>query len=412
MKNSFIYILPLFVFLVSCGNETYDNIPESEANNEEEILVTPCLDGLADGYPCLGYDLVAHLPLSVFDAQSGNDAWGWTDPLTQKEYVLMGLNTGTAFVDISQADDPIYLGILPRTNETALQGDAWRDVKVFQNHAFVVSEASNHGLQVFDLTRLRNVENPPQVFTTDAHYTEIGNAHNVVINEKTGFAYTVGSRNSYNGGPHFINILNPKAPTPAGGYGGHGYSHDAQVVSYRGPDEDYTGKEIYIGSNENELVLIDVTDKANPTPISSVTYPDYQYTHQGWFDETQKYFFVGDELDEVKKGYNTRTLVFDMSDLKNPLLHYEYLGSLSTIDHNGYVLGNTFYLANYTSGVRMIDISQIETKKMTEIGFFDTYPDHDNTTFNGVWNVYPYFDSGIIVVSDINSGLFLIQKSK
>ncbi|MBQ0740160.1 choice-of-anchor B family protein, partial [Aquimarina celericrescens] len=116
----------------------------------------------------------------------------------------------------------------------------------------IVSEASGHGLQVFDLTRLRNVANPPQTFTADTRYTEFGNAHNIVINEDSGYAYVVGAqRNSgpYKGGPRFINIQDPKNPINPGGLlsGGQGaYTHDAQVITYNGPDSDYTGKEILI----------------------------------------------------------------------------------------------------------------------------------------------------------------------
>jgi choice-of-anchor B domain-containing protein len=269
-------------------------------------------------------------------------------------------------------------------------------------------------MQVFDLTKLRNVNNPPTTFNADAHYTGFGNAHNVVVNEATGYAYAVGTQRSdaYNGGAHFINIQNPQSPQAEGGYGVDGYSHDAQVVIYNGPDTDYRGKEIYIGSNENKIAIVDVTDKNNPTHIADISYSNLGYTHQGWFTEDHTYFILGDETDEINFGFMTRTLVFDFSDLDNLQLHHTYTGPTNAIDHNGYVKGDMFYLANYTAGVRMIDISDIENKSMTEVGFFDTYPDNDISSFDGVWNVYPYFESGNIVISDSNSGLFIIKKQE
>ena len=91
-------------------------------------------------------------------------------------------------------------------------------------------------------------------------------------------------------------------------------------------------------------------------------------------------------------------------------MHMEYLGATTAIDHNGYIHEDTFYLANYTGGVRMIDVSDIDSKNMTETGYFDTYPAHDNVSFDGAWSVYPFFKSGNIVVSDINTGLYVIQK--
>lgn len=390
--------------IFSCNNETIQ--PTEEVNNGAMI---PCENGFADIYPCSDYDLMAHFPLSTFGASAGNDSWGWTDPSTGKEYVLMATNANVSFVDITDTANPVYLGNLP----TATVNSSWRDVKVYNNHAFIVSEASSHGMQVFNLTRLRNVANPPETFNSDHHFTGFGSAHNIVINEASGYAYIVGTNRGgpFAGGPLFINIQNPTVPIDEGGFREGGYSHDAQVVIYNGPDSDYVGHEILIGSNENEVVIADVTDKANPTTISTISYSNVGYTHQGWFTDDMNYFILGDELDELNIGINTRSLVFNFSDLDNPTLHSTYSGPTLAIDHNGYVKGNIYYLANYRAGVRMIDISQIDSGTMTEVGFFDTFPSNDSASFDGVWNVYPYFSSGNIVLSDINSGLFIVRKS-
>lgn len=368
-----------------------------------------CEDGMAGEYPCLGYDLLGRIDLNSFGAASANDIWGWTDPDSGKEYALIGLDNGTAFVDISDTDAMVYLGKLP----TATTNSAWRDVKVFQNHAYIGSEATAHGMQVFDLTNLRNVSDPPVTFSSDALYTAFGNSHNIVINENTGFAYPVGTaRNDlYNGGVHFVNIQDPENPLAAGGYGGSGYTHDAQVISYNGPDTDYAGSEILIGANETMVVIINVTDKDNPVNIASVQYGNIGYTHQGWFTEDQRYFILGDEADEINFGFNSRTLVFDLTDLDNPLLFTTYLGPTTAIDHNGYVKGSEFFLANYSAGVRILDISGIASMTLTETGFFDTLPANNTASFTGVWSVYPYFESGKIALSDIERGLFIIKKS-
>lgn len=368
-----------------------------------------CENGFASIYPCEGYDLMSHIPITELGGSGaeGNDSWGWTDSTTGKEYALIGTSTGSAFVDVSSPTEPILLGRLP----SATGNSIWRDIKVYNNHAFIVSEASNHGMQVFDLTRLRTVVNIPETFTADAHYTEFGSAHNIVINEDSGYAYAVGTT-TFNGGPHFVNIQNPLNPQAAGGFEDESYSHDSQVVNYNGPDSDYVGKEILISSNTDEIVIVDVTDKTNPTTISTIGYSDIGYTHQGWFTEDMKYFLLGDEIDEIDYNNNTRVIVFDLTDLDNPLFHMNYFGQSAAIDHNGYVVDNLFYQSNYTAGVRIIDITNIETNSMTEVGFFDSYPANNSTSFHGAWNVYPFFASGNIIISDIEGGLFIIHKSE
>ncbi len=414
MQKHFFFILAS-IFLLACGSDDTPAVDQSNIADPSDnggansSVAAPCENGMAGIYPCKGFDLVGNIDLDEMDAQKGNDIWGWTDASTGKEYAIIGLDNGTAFVEISHSNNIVFLGKLPSATVTS----GWRDVKVYDNHAFIVSEASNHGIQVFDLTRLRNVASPPQTFDEDARYTGLGSAHNIVINEDTGFAYVVGTDrgDAFNGGAHFINIQDPKNPIAAGGYGENGYSHDAQVVTYNGPDADYAGREIYIGANEDVVILADVTDKDNPTNISSVVYPSRSYTHQGWFTDDQKYFILGDELDEVNFGFKTRTLIFDFTDLDNPTLHDTYEGTTSAIDHNGYVKGNEYYLSNYSAGVRVLDISDIEGKSIFETHYFDTFPSSDNAQFTGVWSVYPYFSSGKIIVSDVNSGLFVIQKS-
>ena len=407
------------IFLISivsfwgCSNtiETTPYIPSIPTLTIPSSGLTPCEDGFAGVYPCSGYDLQAIVSLETFRANSGNDSWGWTDPQTGKEYAIMGLDDGTAFIDISVPDQPVYLGKLA----TATVPSSWRDVKVFQNHAFIVSEAVNHGMQVFDLTRLRDVPSK-QNFTADARFTGFGNAHNIAINEASGFAYVIGS-SLYEGGPAFIDVNDPLNPTLEGGFSDESYSHDAHIVTYNGPDQDHHGKEILFGSNSdggdnNQVVIVDVTDKSAPTLISNMSYSNGGYTHQGWLAQDHQYYYLGDELDEINYGGRTKTLVFDLEDLDNPILHHTYLGATNAIDHNGYTKNNSFFIANYTAGFREINTINIASGAMEEEGFFDTYPSNNNANFNGVWSIYPYFESGVIVISDINTGLYLVKASE
>ena len=372
------------------------------------IAQTPCINGTAGPFDCNEVDLLSQITLSTMNSVKANDSWGWTDPMDGKEYALICLNEATAFIDVSDPLDPVYLGQLPGESS---EHTTWRDVKTYNNYAFIVSEDTGHGMQVFDLTKLRNVASPPVIFSKDAYYDEFGSAHNIVINEDSGFAYAVGT-DTYSQGPHFINIQDPLNPVAAGGYAADGYCHDAQVVTYAGPDTDYTGREILFGSNENEVVIEDVNDKANVITIATIDYANFNYTHQGWLTEDQRYFILGDETDEINTGINSRTLIFDFEDLDNPQFKFAYEGPSGATDHNGYVKGDKFYLANNAAGLRIIDISDIANNNMEEIAFFDSYPTNNQAGFNGSWNVYPFFESGNIIISDRVEGMLLVRPSE
>ena len=376
-----------------------------------------CTGGVAGSYECNEIDLMAYMDKTDIGGTSNtslNDIWGWTDPTTQKEYALVGLSNGTSFVDISDAENPIYLGRLP----THTNNSTWRDIKVYNNHAFIVSEAGGHGMQVFDLTELRNVTNPPIQFTATAHYGQFGNAHNIFINEDTGFAYAVGTSTCGPGGLHIVDISNPVAPAkaacvsdPSTGRSGTGYVHDVQCVVYNGPDTEHIGKEICVGSNETNVWVADLSTKSDDSSgaktIGLGSYDDY-YTHQGWLTEDHRYFIQNDELDENNGAVNnTRTLIWDLEDLDNPTIETTYFGPTPSIDHNNYVIGNYVYMSHYTSGLRILDITDISNP--SEAAFFDVYPNNNNTSFDGTWSNYPYYGSGNIVVTSIDEGLFVLR---
>jgi choice-of-anchor B domain-containing protein len=371
---------------------------------------TICTNGFAGIYPCNKVDLMSQLSFSQIGGNNnteGSSCWGWTDPLNGKEYAIMGCTTHTAFVDITNPTAPIYLGKLNSHNNSS---SFWREMKVYNNYAYIVSEANGHGLQIFDLTRLRNVTTP-QIFTADARYSGFGNCHTITINEATGFAYCNGT-SFFQGGANVLNLQNPLNPVFVFGYPDEDYTHDSQVVIYNGPDTNYQGREIFVGANESKVVILDVTNKSNPTLISSFLYNNTGYTHQGWFTPDQKYWILGDEFDEIDFGFNSKSIIIDMTDLDNPVLKGEYFGPTAAIDHNGYCKGNDFYLANYTAGLRVINTSNITaTDTMNEIGFFDTHPENNNAIFEGAWSTYPYFPSGSIIISDINRGLFVVRKN-
>ncbi len=366
---------------------------------------TPCVNGMAAGYPCSNVDFLSFTAGSVLGGGDMNDIWGWTDPVYGTEYVLLGRTSGTAFVDISDPVNPLYLGNLPSAGSSSL----WRDIKVDGNYAYIVSEASGHGMQIFDLTKLRNVVNPPVTFTEDALYSGWGNAHNIVINEASDRAYGVGT-NTSSGGLHIVDISDPLNPVIMGDFAGDGYTHDAQVVNYIGPDAAYAGNEIAFACNENSITVIDVTDPTDAVQLSRTTY-NSQYAHQGWLTEDHKYFLSGDELDESNTGVNTTTFIWDVQDLDAPFLLGTFVSTTPAIDHNLYIKDNLCYQSNYRAGLRIASLDNIASGLMTEVGFFDVYPSGDGAGFNGTWSNYPYFASGVIAVSHIEEGLFLLSLS-
>ena len=382
-----------------------------------------CQDGKAGGFTCSNVDMVSFVSnrdLGIADGNRTNDIWGWHDQETDKEYVIVARTDGVSFVDVTDSSHPVVLGFLPRTQGTP--PTIWRDVKVYRNFALIVADgAGEHGVQVFDLTKLRNVEDPPVRFTETALYDRIHSAHNIVVNEQTGFAYVVGAGDggeTCGGASHIIDLSDPTNPAFAGcfahtgtGFQGTGYTHDAQCVVYRGPDERYLGREICFAANENVISIADLTDKDDPVILSRGSYPNPGYTHQGWLTEDQRFFYLGDELDEINGlTEGTRTLIWDVAELDDPVLVNEHVSKIEATDHNLYIRGHYMYQSNYVSGLRVVDIQDPENP--VEVGFFDTVSwTDDRAGYGGSWSNYPFLKNGVIAVTSSDEGVFFLKRS-
>jgi choice-of-anchor B domain-containing protein len=386
----------------------------------QALTATPCVAGFAGPYPCNNVDLMAFMPIASIGGGSGSDLWGWTDPVTGHEWALMGRTNGTAFVDVTDPANPVYVANLLTHTATS----SWREIKSYGNYAYIVSDNNGaHGLQIFDLTRLRSITTPPVTFTAaqaDGHYSGFGRCHDVAVDEQSGFLYCVGT-DTFSGGLHILDLSNPVNPTFAGSFAANSYIHDTQCVVYHGPDTEHAGKQLCFaanstssgGSGVDRLAIIDVTNKSAPTVISASTYAGSGFIHQGWLTEDQRYFLVDDELDETNLGHNTYTYIWDVGNLDAPVLIGTHVGPTTAIDHNQFIKGHYSYQANYTAGLRILDLSTVASGTLTEVAFFDIVPATNAASFNGSWGNYPFFASGNVIVSGISgtqtAGLFVLK---
>ncbi|KKO47428.1 sodium:calcium exchanger [Arsukibacterium ikkense] len=383
-----------------------------------------CVAGKAGVFSCDKIDLIAHLALADFSSapSSANDIWGHVDLNSGLEYALIGLNNGTAVVSLANAQQPLEVGTIAGSNTT------WRDIKVlqfyddslgrWQAYAYVSSEANN-GIQIIDLNDL-----PASVrlaatsrVTNSAHNLYISNVDyttNTAITGKQPALHLAGQPEQ-GGAVASYSLANPLQLTAnwlQSGASRSDYSHDVAsmlVTDHRASSQcDRPECLVLFDFNEQNIKLWDISDASN-LPLADFSYQLASYVHSGWWSEDKQYLFVHDELDEVQHGLNTTVRVFELSDLTAPVLAGTFTGPTRAIDHNGFVRGNRYYMSNYQRGLTILDISNPAAP--TQAGFFDTFPASDSAAFNGMWGVYPYLPSGMIIGSDINSGLYLLREN-
>lgn len=346
------------------------------------LVMLVCLPGLTQAQ--LNLSLVGSRSYSV----SLSDIWGYTDA-NGREYALVGARDGVSVVDLSDPTQPTEVGFAP--------GDPsiWRDIKVWGDYAYVTCDQGDDGLMVIDLSNLPNGITyylyRPELTLPSATDT-LERAHNIWIDEN-GIAYVSGANVGNRGVLFFDVATTPGTPVYLGAVDAE-YAHDCFA---RG-DTLYTA-DIYGGY----FSVYDVSNKATPVFLGSQTTPSL-FAHNLWLSDDSRTLFTTDEKPDAFVG------AYDVSDPSNiqELDRFRPDSTLGqgVIPHNVHVWDDYLIISYYTDGCIIVDASR--PHNLIEVGNFDTYLPA-NTGFNGAWGAYPYFPSGLVAISDIGNGLYILQ---
>jgi choice-of-anchor B domain-containing protein len=391
---------------------------------EKSHAAAPCVGNVSAGFPCQSISLLSHLAFQDLAPTSarGNDIWGFTDLNTNREYAFYGMENGVAILDITDPVNPVQVGSPTGSSTT------WRDIEVYQvfdasaqrwrSYAYITADAVTDPLILLDLSGLPNAVERVN-FTSDhraAHTNYMLNADFTYGISQTGEAPVLGiaGSNLVSGNHRLYSLADPRAPSLLS-VSASGYAHD--LTSFPIKDARKNSQcvnatsrplcQVLTDFNENTVDVWDVTNPTSRQLLASHPYPNARFVHSGWWTDDGRYLYVNDELDERDLNLNTTIRVFDMANLRAPVQVGSWVGPTRAIDHNTYVKGNRLYFSNYSEGLTILDITNPTAP--TRVGQFDTFPANADVGFFGAWGVYPFFASGTIAISDINSGLYLVK---
>ena len=316
-------------------------------------------------------------------SQDVSDIWGHVD-VAGNEYALVGLFEGTSIIDVTVPNSPVEVFYSPGASTF------WRDLKVWNNHAYIVNEGAN-GLKIIDLSNLPAAITNSDVYQFTGVTYPFTKAHDLYIDEN-GFAYIMGSDNGV-GGAIILDLNNdPKSPEEVGRYNDY-YIHDGMV----------RGDTLRAGCvDDGFFAAIDVTTKSSPITMATHPTPN-NFTHNIWPSDDGQTVFTTDEKSDAYIG------AYNVSDLNNisELDRVQSSPGENVIPHNVFVYGNYLVTSYYRDGVTIHDASN--PSNIIEVGNYDTSPQYSGDGFNGCWGVYPYLPSGLIIASDIENGLFILE---
>jgi choice-of-anchor B domain-containing protein len=328
-----------------------------------------------------------------------NSVWGFKDQVKNREYAIFGGKNGTYFIEVTNPAGPVFRDYVPGRRNNCI----WREYKTFKNYAYLISDdAAPNSFQIADLSHLPDsvhlVHDSDSIFVT-AHTLFIDQAKEKLycasVREKTNIFHSMAVYDLADPKkPLFLRSLNQDYP-------GINLVHDMFVRN----------DTIYASAGYQGLYVFVLTPDNRFLMIGSITsYPGMGYNHSSWLSEDGKTLVFADEIPE-----NLPVKIADISDFTNLRIASTFKAKEGSTPHNPYVVGNNYLvMAYYQDGVQIYDITN--PYNPIKKGFFDTYPQNGNNYFpnrayNGCWGAYPYLPSGILLASDRQNGLFILDPS-
>ena len=316
-----------------------------------------------------------------------NECWGVV--VNDREIAIIGSTAGTHFFDVT---DPT------NSSEVAFVAGAYtgtgvvhRDYHDFEGYLYAVcDEGSTSTLQIIDISNLPDSINT--VYDSNALLTK---SHNIYIDTTSAKMYSCGT----NGTMQVYSLNSPQNPILIYSY--NTYVHDAYII------DDIA----YLNCGGNGLIIEDFTmvdtigDQPTQLVASYTSYPDFGYNHSGWLNENKTIYAMFDE----NHGYDVKLL--DVSDLNNVSVLSIFNSGVDpqSMAHNGIIKGDLLFISYYHDGLRVFDIS--DPYNPIQNWQYDTYSSTNYAGYKGAWGVYPNLPSGNIIVSDMQTGLYIIELS-
>jgi len=317
-----------------------------------------------------------------------NEIWGLN--INGSEIAVIGSTAGTHFFDVSNPSSSTEIAFV--AGAYTGPGVIHRDYHDFDGYLYIVcDEGSPSTLQIVDISNL-----PTSVNTVYDSNNLLNKVHNIFIDTATAKLYACATGDAM----EVFSLTNPENPTLIYTYNDVGHVHDAYVKN----------DTAFLNCGNDGLRIMDFTmvNNSGDTPIelaSYTSYPDAGYNHSGWLTDDGTIYAMQDE----NHGYDVKML--DVSDYSNISVLATFNSGVdpNSMAHNGIIKDDLLYLAYYHDGLRVFDINN--PSNPVQVNYYDTYLPNNHNSYKGAWGVYPYLNSGNILVSDMQTGLYVFELS-
>lgn len=347
--------------------------------------------------------------LSVISPETSNNwyasqtkyagCYGWHNPADNREYAILGSTKGNHFIEVTQPQNPVVRDFVPGASQNSL----WREIKTYQHYAYLISDDNGSKFQIVDMSYLP--DSVHVVYNSSSLFTK---AHTLFVDGNKLYCGGVSVIGASGTIPMAVyDLSNPASPllirTLTQDYPSISYVHDMFVRN----------DTIYASAGNQGLYILKFNASNTFSLLADYTgYFESGYNHSSYLTPDSKTLAF---CDEVPAGLSVKLI--DVSDLNNIQLKDTIKSHVGATAHNPYITNsNHLVISYYQDGVYIYDISNSGNSQLT--GFFDTdylHGANDNYTFStpyrGCWGTYPFLPSGILLASDMQNGLFVLDAS-
>lgn len=323
--------------------------------------------------------------------------YGWNNPISGEEYGIIGSTAGTYIVNVTNPAQPVLSDYIPGRQSDCI----WHEYKTYGNYLYIISDdAGNNSLQIADLQYL-----PDSVHVVYDGTSVFVHSHTLYVDGNKLYVASVSDGSSYSS-MNVYSLATPPVPVLLRrldqDYPVINQVHDMYVIH----------DTVYASCANQGLHIYKFTEGINQfTELGNLTsYPDQGYNHSSFLSTDHSMLYM---CDEVPAGLAVK--VVDVTDVSNPTVVTTFNSNPGNTPHNPYVKDNYLFLANYQDGLYVYNLSNPSQPVLN--GYFDTHPQNPSGTYPsppyaGCWAAYADLPSGIILASDMQLGLFILDISQ
>lgn len=319
-----------------------------------------------------------------------NEVWGYAKE--GREYAFLGSTLGVHVFDVTDPVNSVLVDHVP--GRFSGQGVIHRDYKVHAGHLFATCDQGPSSLQVMDLQYL-----PDSVHVVYDSDELLARAHNIQIDTVNARLYTNGGSTQFSvysiaDPANPVLLIDCEADIPWWG-STIGYVHDCFV------------RDNIVWTNDQDgMHVVDFSDVENPVILGSLTnYPDQGYNHSGWMNDDGTLYAMADETHGSPLKFVDATQLNDLEVISTATTGVDPTSVL----HNPFFTADLVHVAYYYDGYYLWNLA--DPLQPMLLGYFDTCLEPNTDSYSGAWGTYPFLPSGHVLVSDMQTGLWVLDIS-